>query len=192
MASNTRMDLTGAPLPSFRVGNNLLERPAPSTPTKLSEAQAQIDGLTDRFLAGATDWRLFAAFTAGAAAYPLGRLGIFSFAEKIHSVPLKVLSIAGGLSTEVFAFEFTHRSLQSDHRHLWKWSGGQGLRKVLLQSLVGFCALKGLGHLGRTENTVVQHLLQDAGLVFSHRATAALGMAPPVPGNLAEEFVEAE
>lgn len=107
-------------------------------------------------------------------------------------------SVVTGLGAEVSAFELSHRSLSSlsaahpENPNLWRWNGSGGLRQGFLQSFVTFGTLKGAGRLAQGENLVVQHLLQDTGMVLGHQASGVLGLTPHPTGTLAEQFLHAE
>src|SRR5262249_1430941 len=52
--------------------------------------------------------------------------------------------------------------------------------------------LKGMGGLAQGENVVVQHLLQDMGMVLGHQVSGAFGIIERPQGTLAEQFLHAE
>src|SRR4030095_1563513 len=176
----------------------LLERAQVGVPASLS-LQTQVDGLVGSFAEQATDWRSLAAMAAGGMAYRVGRIGFMGL-EGGQAV--RALSLGAGLSAEVSTFELTHRVLSSisvggQHRaplraNLWSWNGQGGLRQGLLQSFVSFGALKGAGHLARTENFIAQHLFQDTAMVLGHQVTGVLGINARPTGSLAEQFLHAE
>src|SRR5262249_32709141 len=103
-----------------------------------------------------------------------------------------------GLGVEVSAFEMTNRSLtaltgeSSLHPNLWRWEGQGGIRQGLLSSLITFGSLKSTAQLAQGENVVVQHLLQDTGMVFGHQISGAFGVTSMPTGTLAEQFLHAE
>src|SRR4029453_18822313 len=140
-----------------------------------------------------------AAITTGSLAYRMGRVGWMGLGS---GNAVRALSVVGVLRAEVSAFELTNRGLTSVsvgahgraplHANLWHWSGQGGLQQGLLQSLITFGTLKGVGHLARGENVMVQHLLQDTAMVFGHRAAGAVGAGPRPTGTLAEQFLHAE
>jgi 3-oxoacyl-(acyl-carrier-protein) synthase len=160
-----------------------------SHPTAL---QSQVDGLVGDFAQQATDWRSLAAMMAGGMTYRLGRVGAMATGTG------RLASLGIGLGAEVTAFEMTNRSLSSltgeNHLNpnLWRWDGQGGIRQGLLSSLVTFGTLKGAGRLAQGENVVVQHLLQDTGMVLGHQVSASFGITDRPQGTLAEQFLHAE
>src|SRR5262249_14488993 len=52
--------------------------------------------------------------------------------------------------------------------------------------------LKTAGRLTQGENVVVQHLLQDTGMVLGHQVSGAFGITERPQGTLAEQFLHAE
>src|SRR4030095_2451295 len=177
---------------------SILKRAYFSSPS-LTPLQSQVDGLVGGFVEQATDLRTLAAITTGSLAYRMGRVGWMGLGS---GNAVRALSVVGGLGAEVSAFELTNRGLTSVsvgahgraplHANLWHWSGQGGLQQGLLQSLITFGTLKGVGHLARGENVMVQHLLQDTAMVFGHRAAGAVGAGPRPTGTLAEQFLHAE
>jgi hypothetical protein len=168
---------------------------------QLSPPQAQVDQLVEDFMGRATDWRSLAALMVGGMAYRFGRIGTMSSGiGAIHELPLRIASIGIGLSAEVTAFEIANRSLMTvggnGHSrrppHLWRWDGQGGIRQGLLSSLVTFGTLKGVGRLAQGENIIVQHLLQDTGMVLGHQFSGAFHITPRPTGTLAEQFLHAE
>src|SRR5262245_33214404 len=179
------------------MSESLLSRVSPSltqTPTPL---QSQVDGLVGGFVQQATEWRSLAAMMAGGMAFRAGRIGMMGLGG---GNAVRVASLGVGLTAEVSAFEVTHRGLLSitgqPHgaapNNLWRWEGQGGLRQGLLNSFVTFGAFKSAGHLAQGQNVVLQHLLQDAGMVAGHQVTGALGLAERPTGSLAEQFLHAE
>jgi aspartate/methionine/tyrosine aminotransferase len=160
----------------------------------LSSVQSQVDGLVGSFTQQATDWRSLAAMMAGGMAYRLGRIGMVSTGLQGN----QILSVGLGLGAEVTTFEMTNRSLTSltgdpsRNSNLWRWSGQGGIRQGLLSSLITFGSLKGAGRLAQGENVVVQHLLQDTGMVLGHQFSGAIGVLERPTGTLAEQFFHAE
>src|SRR4029450_4917203 len=142
----------------LKASPNLLDRSVPSLSlSKTTALQNSVDHCVGRFAEGVTDLKSIAALSAGAAAYRLGRLGAFSSGFKVlGETPLRTLSFALGLSSEVTSFELAHRSFQggSSDGNLWRWNGSGGLREGLLQSLLTFSALKGAGRITQGENIV--------------------------------------
>jgi hypothetical protein len=132
---------------------------------------------------------------AGGITYRLGRVGVMAAGGGNLS---RVLSVGVGLGAEVTAFEMTHRSLGQltgegrFNPNLWRWSGQGGIRQGLLSSLITFGSLKGAGRLAQGENVVVQHLLQDTGMVLGHQVSGVFGVTPQPTGSLAEQFLHAE
>src|SRR5262249_20959907 len=154
----------------------------------LTPLQSEVDGLVGGFVQQATDWRSLAALTAGGMTYRIGRVGAMT-AGTGH-----LASVGIGLGAEVTAFEMTNRTLHSvgaglvsahfeghpqgvplQARNLWKWEGQGGIRQGLLSSLVTFASLKGAGGLAQGGNLVVQHLLQDTGMVLGHQVSGTFG-----------------
>src|SRR5262245_2611738 len=175
----------------------------------LSPLQTQVDGLVGSFTQQVTNWRSLAAMVAGGITYRLGRVGVMGWSVGAplgaplvgwaqQAAPLRILSVAAGLGAEVTAFEMTNRSLSSltgethANPNLWRWEGQGGIRQGLLSSLVTFASLKGMGGLAQGENVVVQHLLQDTGMVLGHQVSGAFGIMERPQGTLAEQFLHAE
>src|SRR5262245_38619544 len=158
----------------------------------LSPLQTQVDGLVGSFTQQATDWRSLTAMVAGGVTYRLGRVGTLATGTG------RLASLGIGLGAEVTAFEMTNRSLSSltgethANSNLWRWEGQGGIRQGLLSSLVTFASLKGMGGLAPGENVVVQHLLQDTGMVLGHQVSGAFGIIERPQGTLAEQFLHAE
>jgi diguanylate cyclase (GGDEF)-like protein len=144
------------------------------------------------FAQQATDWRSLAAMMAGGMTYRVGRMGAMAAGTG------RLASMGIGLGAEVTAFEMSNRSLSSltgdtrSNPNLWRWDGQGGIRQGLLSSLVTFGTLKGAGRLAQGENVVVQHLLQDTGMVLGHQVSGALGITQTPTGSLAEQFLHAE
>src|SRR4030095_12085006 len=163
--------------------------------SSLSSTQSPVDGLVGGFAEQATDWRSLAAMMAGGMAYRAGRVGIMGLGS---GNALRVASVGLGLTAEVATFEGTHRGLTvlsgeaRSNPNLFRWNGNGGLRQGFLNSFVTFGTLKGAGRLAPRENVLIQHLLQDSGMVLGHHATGALGLAPRPTGSLAEQFLHAE
>jgi hypothetical protein len=177
----------------------------------ITDHQFQIDHLVDEFICQASDWKTLTALTLGGIAYRWGKIGILNVGA-IHESPLLAgpLSIAGGLATEVTAFEFTNRVLQSlratgrsplqnqslatNHRspNLWAWSGPGGWKEALLSDLVTFGSLKGAGYLSRESNLVTQHLFSSSAMVAGQNAASQLGITPKSEGSLADQWIHAE
>jgi PAS domain S-box-containing protein len=178
----------------------------------LTSLQSQVDSLVGGFTAQATDWRSLAAMMAGGVTYRLGRVGALSVSANSASLLRglakpglamaagtgRLASVGIGLGAEVTAFEMTNRSLSSltggmhSNTNLWRWEGHGGIRQGLLSSLVTFGTLKGAGSISQGENLVVQHLLQDLGMVMGHNVFAVLDPTLKPTGTLAEQFLHAE
>jgi signal transduction histidine kinase len=171
-------------------GNSLLFLNASSDP--LTPVQSQVDGFVGSFTQQASDWRSLAAMMVGGVTYRFGRVGAMAAGTG------RLASLGIGLGAEVTAFEMTNRSLSSltgdphFHPNLWKWEGQGGIRQGLLSSVVTFGTLKGAGRLAQAENVVVQHLLQDMGMVLGHQVSASFGITERPHGTLAEQFLHAE
>jgi len=166
------------------------------SPSTLSATQSQVDQLVTDFSKHASDWKTFAALTAGGLAYRAGRFGVMGTSSSVVRGPL---SVVVGLGSEVSAFEFTNRTLHSftPNSQLrtpnpWSFSGPGGLKEGWISSFVAFGALKGLGKLGEGQNLILQHGAQDAGMVLSHQLVYAAGLGPRPEGTLAERFLHAE
>jgi hypothetical protein len=181
-----------------RIGENsrsLLSLSSGIPRDEVSLLSAQVDGLVGNFIREATDLRTLAAMMAGGMAYRLGRIGAMSTRV---GAPLRIASLGIGLGAEVTAFEMTNRSLSSltgeihSNPNLWRWDGQGGIRQGLLNSLVTFGALKGAGRLAQGENVVVQHLLQDMGMVLGHQVSGSFGITQRQTGSLVEQFLHAE
>jgi hypothetical protein len=163
-----------------------------SSSSPITPLQSQVDGLVGGFVEQATDWRSLSAMMAGGMAYRVGKLGAMAAGTG------RLASAAIGLGVEVSAFEMTHRSLTAltgeNHlnSNLWRWEGQGGIRQGLLSSLITFGSLKGAGRLAQGENVVVQHLLQDTGMVLGHQVSAAFNITQRPTGTLAEQFLHAE
>jgi hypothetical protein len=172
--------------------SNLLDRESSSPSPALTQTQSQVDQLVTDFTHHATDWKSLAAMTAGGVAYRLGRMGA------VAAETGRWASVGIGLGAEVTAFEMTSRSLSdltgegTQNPHLWTWNGTGGIRQGLLASLITFGSLKSAGRLAQGENVVVQHLLQDTGMVLGHQASASFGITERPQGSLAEQFLHAE
>src|SRR5215467_3975318 len=151
------------------------------SPSLMSPLQSQVDGLVGGFTQQATDWRSLAAMMAGGMTYRLGRVGAMAAGTG------RIASVGIGLGAEVTAFEMTNRSLSSltgeTHSNLWRWEGQGGIRQGLLSSLVTFGSLKGAGRLAQGENVIVQHLLQDTGMVLGHQISGAFEITPRSQGS---------
>src|SRR5262245_8364544 len=174
---------------------NLLSQVSHSDfPNLTSSLQSQVDGLVGTFTQQATDWRSLAAMAAGGVAYRFGRIGVMSTGVRGG----QFLSVGLGLATEGTTFEMTQRSLtsltgdSSQNPNLWRWSGQGGVQQGLLSSLITFGTLKIAGHLAQGENVVVQHLLQDTGMVLGHQVSGAFGVTERPNGSLMEQFLHAE
>src|SRR5262245_28584561 len=158
----------------------------------LTLLQAQVDSLVGGFTQQATDWRSLAAMMVGGMTYRLGRMGALTAGGG------RLASAGIGLGAEVTAFEMTSRSLTSlsgEGRlssHLWQWEGNGGIRQGLLSSLTTFGTLKVMGHIAQGENILVQHLLQDTGMVLGHQVSGIFGITSQPTGSLAEQFLHAE
>jgi hypothetical protein len=180
--------------------SNLLNRGAPSPASStLSPTQIQVDQLIGDFSRQASDWKTLSAMLAGGLAYQWARVGAMSSSVRAGFEPLrKTLSIGLGLGTEVTAFEMTNRSLasltgeSSLNRNLWRWEGQDGIRHGLVNSLITFGSLKGAGRLAQGENIIVQHMLQDTGMVLAHNISGHWGLTPRPTGTLSEQFFHAE
>jgi calcineurin-like phosphoesterase family protein len=168
------------------------DTPVSSKSPRLSSLQSQVDGMVGGFAEQATDWRSLSAMMTGGIAYRLGRIGAVA-AGTGHLVSAGI-----GLGAEVSAFEMTNRSLTAltgdgaFHPNLWRWEGQGGIRQGLLSSLITFGSLKGAGQLAQGENVMVQHLLQDTGMVLGHQVSGAFGIAERPHENLVEQFLHAE
>src|SRR5262245_26470047 len=183
----------------------LLSRLSSSSVGSYTPLQSQVDGLVGSFTEQATDWRSLASMMVAGMTYRLGRVGAMTAGTG------RLASLGIGLGAEVSAFEFTNRTLQSvgaglvsahfeghpqgvplQARNLWRWEGQGGIRQGLLSSLVTFGTLKGSARLAQGENVVVQHLLQDTGMVLGHQVTASFVIMDRPQGTLAEQFLHAE
>src|SRR5262245_43998059 len=183
--------------------------PASREPTPL---QSQVDGLIGGFSDQATDWRVLVSMTAGGMAYRMGRIGVMGLGS---GNVIRIASVGAGLTAEVSAFELTNRGLTPLsvgarsprpqfvsngtggetpplHPNLWRWSGDGGLAQGFLHSFITFGTLKGAAPLARSENFLVQHLLQNTAMVLGHNGSAALGVTTRPGGSLAEQFLNAE
>src|SRR5262245_62108644 len=174
-------------------GGSLLSRPSSLSQAPVPTAlQSQVDVLASGFVEQATDWRSLAAMMAGGMTYRLGRMGAMAGGTG------RLASLGIGLGAEVTAFEMTNRSLSSltgDHQsnpNLWRWEGQGGIQQGLLSSLVTFGTIKGAARLAQGENVVVQHLLQDTGMVLGHQVSASFGITEKPQGTFAEQFLHAE
>jgi PAS domain S-box-containing protein len=183
------------PVSFFSSGSSLLASPSsPPDIGRLTSLQSQVDGLVGSFAQQAADWRSLASMMMGGMAYRMGRVGVMSTGVRSS----QILSVGIGLGAEVTAFEMTNRSLtsltggSSLNPNLWRWEGQGGIRQGLLSSLVTFGSLKGAGRLAQGENVVVQHLLQDTGMVLGHQISGAFEITPRPRGSLIEQFLHAE
>src|SRR5262245_32157317 len=191
---------------------DLLSRIESDPQASLSPLQNQVDGcLVGGFTQQATDWRSLSAMMAGGIAYRMGRIGTMTVGVQNFEHLRRVASVGIGLGTEVTAFEMTNRTLQSvgaglvsahfeghpqgvplQARNLWRWEGSGGIRQGLLSSFITFGSLKGSARVAQGENVVVQHLLQDTGMVLGHQVSASFGITDRPQGTLAEQFLHAE
>jgi hypothetical protein len=103
------------------------------------------------------------------------------------------------LGSEVTAFEFTHRALQtvrathaSPLPNLWSWNGQGGWKQALINDALTFGLLKGAGYFSRESNVVFQHAFSSTALVAGHQLSAQLGFLPNPVGSLAEQLLHAE
>jgi hypothetical protein len=169
--------------------------------------QTEVDNLVSRFDHEAAQWKSLASILAGGMAYRMGRIGVVSSGVAasrwvslgdVAAAPLQALSVGTSLVAEASAFELTNRSLTFltgetySNPDLWRWEGRGGIRQGLLSSLINFGSLKGCGKLVQGENIVLQHLLQDTGMVLGHQATAVFGLMPAPTGSIAEQYLHAE
>jgi|GEM_PF-2863266 len=159
--------------------------------SELTQYQSQVDHLVSDFVEHATDGKSLAAVMSGGVAYRFGRVGMMSFNGAWRALPLRTLSTAAGLVTEVSAFETANRLLVRPP-NFWQWDGPNGIRQGFVSSLVTFGSLKGLGALAQGQNLVVQHLFQSSGMVLGHQISGALGILPRPKGTLSEQFLHAE
>jgi hypothetical protein len=175
-----------------------------------SSAQLLVDGLVTRFVDEAADIKTLASLTAGGLAYRYGKAAVLSsqFSVVSSGMVLPSLmrggSVAFGLATEVTAFEFTNRSLdtilratgrsplQDPSPNVWSWSGTGGWKQSLINDGLTFGILKGAGYLSRESNVVFQHAFSSTAMVAGHQASAFLGIAPKAEGSLAEQLLHAE
>src|SRR4029453_13506098 len=105
---------------------SILDRTPLVSPSSITPLQTQVDGLVGGFVAQATDLRTLAAITTGGMAYRMGRVGLMGLGS---GNAVRALSVVGGLSAEVSAFEITNRGLLSmtgqPHgaapTNLWRW-----------------------------------------------------------------------
>src|SRR4029434_8639180 len=169
---------------------SVLSRTSTFSMPRLTPLQVEVDGVASSFVSQATDWRNLAAFTAGGAAYRVGRLGVLG----VGGTSPRLASLALGLGAEVSTYEITHRSLQNgaENPNLWRWSGRGGLAQGLLQSSVTFGTLRGAGSAVAGQNPILHTVIQDAAMVFGHQVSAPLGAAPRPSGSLAQQFLRAE
>src|SRR5262245_19988211 len=152
----------------------------------LSAPQSEVDHLVEDFIHHATDWKLLAALTAGGTAYRLGRSGASAMDVG------RLISAGIGLTTEVAAFELTSRGLQWRNPSPWRWEGAGGLKQGLLSSWVSFGILRGLGKLTRGQNLILQHGVQDFGMMLGHQLVFQTLAGPRPEGNLTEQLLRAE
>jgi hypothetical protein len=174
--------------------------PAFSSTEGGTSLQSQVDGLVGDFIQQATDWRSLTSMIAGGMAYRLGRIGTMTVGVQNFEPLRRIASVGIGLGAEVTAFEMTNRALTIVGANgysplppnLWRWEGQGGIRQGFLSSLVTFGSLKGAGRLAQGENVVVQHLLQDTGMVLGHQVSGVFGITQRPTGSLAEQFLHAE
>jgi hypothetical protein len=190
--------------PGRRISTSLLSRLSSDPLSGTNSFQNQIEQLTSGFIEQATDVKTLTAMVSGGLAYRLGKSGVIALGVgRISALPLRVMAVGMGLSTEVTAFEFTNRtltslSLEGEGRgeggpsSLWKWNGPAGWKQGLLSSAATFGLLKGAGSLAQGQNILVQHLFQDAAMVAGHQVLAALKVAPKPEGTIAEQLVHTE
>jgi DNA-directed RNA polymerase sigma subunit (sigma70/sigma32) len=163
----------------------------------LSPLQLQVDSLESNFVNEATSATTLAAMAAGGMAFRLGRIGTLALGEgRLGMTPLRLLSLGVGLSSEVGAFELTHRTLQSvsgsENPNLWVWSGQGGWAQGLASSFITFGMLKSAGFLGREQNLVFQHALQSSTMVLGQNLAGAFNLVPHPEGSLTEQLLHAE
>ncbi|MFO1519867.1 MAG: hypothetical protein U1F57_09435 [bacterium] len=171
----------------------------------LSSTQKQVDNMMSRFVHEATEWKSLAAMMAGGVAYRLGKIGVIAGSEKIFGstaarlFPLvQAASAVGGLATEVTVFEGTQRGLTALtgeaklNPNLLNWHGKGGIKEGWLSSFVNFGTLKGFGKLAEGQNLLVQHAVQDMGMVMGHHVVHGVGFGEKPEGTLAEQFLHAE
>ena len=202
----TRLIGTGVPFFGTSSPKTILERQA-SSDAAFSSTQTQVDGMVSSFIDQASDWKSLAAMMAGGLAYRFGKIGFLSLGARASSQsPLVTAvvrggSIAFGLSSEVTVFEFTNRTLQTffespitGHRspNLWAWSGPQGFKQGWLSSFVNFGTLKGFGRLAGSQNLILQHGVQDFGMVLGHHLAFRVGFGERPEGSLSEQLLHAE
>jgi hypothetical protein len=189
--------------PGHRISTSLLSRLSSDLASGATSLQNQIDQLTLSFIDQATDGKNLAAMVAGELAYPLGKIGVSTLGVgRISALPLRVMSVGMGLGTEVTAFEFTNRVLNSFREWtgskptptapLWKWEGPAGWKEGFLSSAATFGLLKGTGHLAREQNLICQHLILNTAMVMGYRALGTFEGFPKPEGSLAEQFFHAE
>ena len=125
------------------MSETILSRKFHSMPVEAtgSSLPIQVDTLTSRFLEEATDPKVLAAMTTGSFAYRIGRGAVLGW-EGLHPLGFlrQPLSIALGFGSEVSAFEFTNRLLETfratagrptnQSPNLWSWSGPEGWKRA--------------------------------------------------------------
>ncbi|MFO1520097.1 MAG: hypothetical protein U1F57_10620 [bacterium] len=176
-----------------------------SSAPELSSAQKQVDDMMSRFVHEATEWKSLAAMMAGGLAYRAGKLGVLAGSEKLLGAAfvrvapvVEGVSALGGLATEVTAFEGTQRGLTAlteegrQNPNLFKWEGKGGFKQGWLSSFVNFGALKSFGYLAEGQNVLLQHAMQDTGMVLGHHLAYGAGLGERPEGSLAEQLLHAE
>ncbi len=143
----------------------------------LTTAQLRNDAASVAFSHEATNFASLTSMMAGGLAYRVGRSVSARFIPMIFSPLL-------GLSAEVTAFQTTSRLFQDSPES----SFSEGWRNCF----VDFGMMKGVGHLLRSSNVILQHLAQDLSLVAGHQTTAFLNGTSRPKGSFIDQMLHAE
>lgn len=137
----------------------------------------------------ATHFASLAAMVSGGMGYRFGKmvgLQIFSplFSSSIPRFMPTLLAPVMGLAVEVSAFQSTTWLLQG--------AGEQTFGESWRNSFVDFAMMKGVGHLLRSSNVILQHFSQDFSMVLGHQSTAFLGWTTHPKGSFLDQMLQAE
>ena len=113
------MDFSLRPTPPTEMpSESILSRRSADFPDQnaVSSSLEGVDALVQNFILGASDWKNLASLVAGGLAYRCGKMTLLGPLHslldrgRLVSTLLRGSSIGFGLSSEIFAFEFTHPS----------------------------------------------------------------------------------
>ncbi|MFO1519974.1 MAG: FAD/NAD(P)-binding protein [bacterium] len=170
----------------------------------LTSSQQEMDRLVSGFAAEAANPLTLAAMVAGGSAFRLGRIGGFGLSSAVlggaesavASFGSRAFAVGLGFAAETLAFEGTQRALRvglnGEDASLLRWDGVRGFRNGWLNAALSLGPLKAAGHFAQGQNVILQHLISDSAMVFSHQAAGALHLAEAPSTGLAEQFLSAE